>query len=147
VRDHAARVRSRDGLDVTVDAPANLPDLPDLPDLPVELEEDLYRIVQEALHNTVKHAQARTACVRFTLLGPGRDDLVVEISDDGRGADQPNPAASTLGLASMRERVRRWGGSLTASAAADHGYLVRVIIGDLTLLIARSAPVEEGGLS
>jgi signal transduction histidine kinase len=148
--DCAARVHSRDGLVVTVEAPA------ELPDLPVELEEDLYRILQEALHNTVKHAQAHTACVRFTMRG--HDELVMEISDDGRGADpanksqhtsqhtSQNTSQNTLGLASMRERVRRWGGSLTAGAATGRGYLVRVVIGDLTLLINRSVPGEENEL-
>jgi signal transduction histidine kinase len=141
VRDHAARVRSGDGLEVTVEAPA------DLPDLPVDLEEDLYRIVQEALHNTVKHARARAARVRLALQGPQRDELVMEISDDGRGNDQLESAADALGLVSMRERAQRWGGSLTASASAGRGYTIRVVIGDLTLLIARSVSIGEDDLS
>jgi signal transduction histidine kinase len=140
-RDHAARVRSGDGLDVTVEAPA------DLPDLPADLEEDLYRILQEALHNTVKHARARSARVRFALHGPERDELVMEISDDGCGTGQLEPAADALGLVSMRERARRWGGILTAGAATGPGYTIRVVIGDLTLLAGRSLPDEENDLS
>lgn len=136
IQAHAARIRSREGLAVMVEVPEELPDLPSA------LEEDLYRIVQEALHNTVKHAHARSARVRFAVSG---DELVLEVRDDGHGSGHPAPAREALGLVSMRERARRWGGDLTA-AISDSGYTVRVVIGDLTLLIARSVAGPEDEL-
>jgi signal transduction histidine kinase len=137
VHAHAARIRSREALAVTVHAPAALPDLPPA------LEEDLYRIVQEALHNTVKHAHARSVDVRFTVCA---DDLVLEVSDDGHdgGRDdthstgRPVPSRDALGLVSMRERARHWGGDLTSAVSAG-GYTVRVAIGGLGQLITRAA--------
>jgi signal transduction histidine kinase len=128
VRAHAAGIRSREALAVAVDTPAALPDLP------AELEEDLYRIVREALHNTVKHARARCVRVRFTVHG---DELVLEVSDDGHSPGRPAPTGDALGLVSMRERARHWGGDLTA-AIAEGGYTVRVVIGGLTGLHARA---------
>lgn len=134
VRTHATRTQVREGLLVTLDAPD------ELPELPPALEEDLYRIVQEALHNTVKHAKARAAHVRFAL---STDTLIVEICDDGGNTDEPGPpTADALGLMSMRERARHWGGDLTATLSGD-GFAVRVVITDLTLLIARADPIDE----
>jgi hypothetical protein len=46
----------------------------------------------------------------------------------------------------MRERAQRWGGILTAGAATGPGYIIRVVIADLTLLVARSVPAEENDL-
>jgi signal transduction histidine kinase len=131
---HAARIQAGEGLEVVVD----IPDV--LPELPPALENDLYRIVQEALHNTVKHAAARVAHIRFTLEG---DALIVEVRDDGGDAgDHAEAGADALGLVSMRERARQWGGDLTAAASGD-GFSVRVVITDLTLLIARSGAIQE----
>lgn len=80
----------------------------DLPSLPAELEEDAYRIVQEALNNVVKHAQATSAAVAIDA-GDGR--LTVEVRDNGVGlAGDPRPQA--LGLVSMRERAQRWSGTM-----------------------------------
>src|SRR5205809_945280 len=62
VRSHAESVRGTAGLDVEVDVDLS----PDVGDLPVELQEDLYRVVQEALHNVVKHAGATRAAVHIS---------------------------------------------------------------------------------
>jgi signal transduction histidine kinase len=84
------------------------------------LELAAYRVVQEALTNTIKHAGASTAGVRLVH---GAGSLHIEVSDDGR---TPSPAGSPHeghGLAGMRERVAMYGGELTAGRTAD-GYLV-----------------------
>lgn len=94
------------------------------PDLDVETQEDLYRIVQEALHNVVKHAHADTAVVRFG--GTADGGLEIEVTDDGGGADLPPAGGRGLGLVSMRERAERWGGSLSAGPRPSGGWRVRV---------------------
>jgi signal transduction histidine kinase len=81
-----------------------------------------YRIVQEALTNTLKHADATTAQVRMRYV---TDALELEIIDDGRGQDAVNGEAGGQGLIGMRERVALFGGELTASPRPGCGYEVR----------------------
>lgn len=88
----------------------------DLQDLPSDLAEDVYRILAEAIHNVVKHADAGTVTIRSTR----RDDtLVVVVTDNGRGisvghtSKGPSERSGGYGLTSMRERAERWGGSLS----------------------------------
>ena len=123
VTSHAASLRARTGLAVEVCAPADLGC-----ELPIVAEEDLYRIVCEALHNVVKHAHATAVVIRFCPTPDG--GVAVEVVDDGRGPDGvPEEAAGTrLGLVSMRERTQRWGGHLTAGPHPDGGWTVRAAI-------------------
>jgi signal transduction histidine kinase len=88
-----------------------------------------YRVVQEALTNVLRHAAADRAEV---ALAYGDDDLVVTVSDDGRGVRSVRTAAADRndrpgghGLAGMRERVTVLGGSLDAGPRADGGFAVR----------------------
>ncbi|MBP2365135.1 sensor histidine kinase [Pseudonocardia parietis] len=127
VRAHAASLEARTGLVVDVEAPPSLE-----PASGIDVQEDLYRIVQEALHNVVKHAQATAVDIRFTEDGGG---LVVEVTDDGSGAGAApgSPAGGgapqeTLGLVSMRERTQRWGGRLVAGPRPSGGWTVRVTL-------------------
>lgn len=85
-----------------------------------ELETTVYRLVQESLTNVVKHAHARTASV---LVGLDGGEIVVEVSDDGRGFDT-DTQASGFGLAGMRERVSLAGGTLSI-ASGERGTQVR----------------------
>ena len=71
-----------------------------------------YRIVQEALTNTLKHAEARAASVTLTYAASA---LEVVVADDGRGH---GPATGGHGLIGMRERTAVLGGRLTAGPAA-----------------------------
>ena len=73
-----------------------------------ELETTVYRLVQEALTNVVKHAQASTARV---LVGIARGEVIVEVKDDGVGFD-PGAQTAGFGLAGMNERVYLAGGTL-----------------------------------
>jgi signal transduction histidine kinase len=110
VRSHAESVRGTSGLHIDVEVDLS----PDVGDLPVELQEDLYRVVQEALHNVVKHAGATRASVLISTSGPP-DRVLVEISDDGSGLTS-QVRAGALGLVSMRERAERWGGSIVIAS-------------------------------
>ena len=79
------------------------------PDTSREIGVCIYRVVQEALRNVVRHSHATEASVRMTS-----DDcrLRVCIADDGAGFDAVEGEASGLGLASMRERLHVLGGDL-----------------------------------
>jgi signal transduction histidine kinase len=83
-----------------------------------------YRIVQEALTNTLKHAEATSAQVSVRYV---EDALELQVLDDGRGASPANgDSHAGHGLIGMRERVALFGGELTARPrGADQGYEVR----------------------
>jgi signal transduction histidine kinase len=84
-----------------------------------------YRIVQEALTNVLRHADARRACVDLAFEA---DALVVRVSDDGRGPRAARPAAADRGgghgLVGMRERVSVLGGRLETGPAPAGGFAV-----------------------
>jgi signal transduction histidine kinase len=82
-----------------------------------EVETTLYRIVQEALTNVVKHAEATRASVTLTRK-PG--SVVAVVEDDGRGFDVA-AANGGLGLIGMRERLAVVGGRLSIEASPGSG--------------------------
>ncbi|MEU0109028.1 histidine kinase [Streptomyces sp. NPDC006251] len=85
----------------------------------------VFRVVQEALTNTVRHADARTVSVRLDY---GEAELEVRVTDDGRGP-RPVPGAGGHGLVGVRERAAAHGGSAVAGPGADgRGFEVRVRI-------------------
>jgi len=87
-----------------------------------ELEAAIYRIVQEALTNTVKHGGATRARVEIREDG---SNVHVVVSDDGAGFD-PAVATAGFGLLGMRERVELLGGSLEIESAPGGGTTVTV---------------------
>jgi signal transduction histidine kinase len=93
-------------------------------ELPAGVDLSAYRIVQEALTNVVRHAQARRAEVTLTY---GSDAVEVAVCDDGVGmvTATANGSGSGHGLVGMRERVALFGGSFTAGAG-DGGRGFRV---------------------
>ena len=115
VRAHAASVQARTGLVVDVRVPQDVP-------VDLEVQEDLYRVVSEAMHNVVKHANATTVGVSVDVTAT---DLVVEVVDDGIGVDEVPRKPEQLGLVSMRERTERWGGRFEAGPRPARGWLVR----------------------
>jgi signal transduction histidine kinase len=114
-----ARVRSA-GLpvDLTVDG-TPLP-------LPAGLELAAYRVIQEALTNTIKHAHASRARVLLTHDDRG---LTIEVRDDGPASTAP-AAPAGHGIAGMRERVAMYGGDLTAAPTADGYRVVATLLPD-----------------
>ncbi|MET9692892.1 sensor histidine kinase [Streptomyces sp. NPDC006514] len=92
--------------------------------LPPTVGLTVFRIVQEALTNTRKHAGRARAHVRLTYRG---DEVGVEVRDDGAGAQAPPArltARSGYGLIGMHERVALQGGTLEAAALAGGGFRV-----------------------
>ncbi|MCM1947708.1 MULTISPECIES: sensor histidine kinase [Streptomyces] len=110
------RVRAG-GLDVRYETSGGLAGLP------APLAATAYRIAQEALTNTVRHARARTATVRIDRSGAL---LTVLVRDDGRGPRTTPGRAAGHGLAGMRERAAAHGGTATAGPGPDgRGFEVR----------------------
>jgi signal transduction histidine kinase len=91
--------------------------------LPPTVQVSAYRIVQEALTNTLKHSGASRADVHLRYRP---DQLEVEIVDDGPGEVVPGMTSGGLGLIGMRERASLHGGQLSAGPAAGGGFAVRV---------------------
>jgi signal transduction histidine kinase len=89
--------------------------------LPAEVDQAAYRIVQEALTNVRRHAEAATATVRLDY---GEEELGVGIEDDGRGP-AGGAAGDGSGIDGMRERARALGGRLEAGARPEGGFRVR----------------------
>lgn len=111
IRQHAATLHSAAGtpLPVTVDVP------PALPPLPAATEVAAYRIVVEALTNTTRHSAASSAAVELAVT----DRCLTLVVRDDSGSDGDWTAG--VGIASMRERSRQVGGTLTAIATRDGG--------------------------
>lgn len=89
--------------------------------LPPGLDLAAYRIIQEALNNVRRHANARRATVvlRYTA-----EDMRVEVTDDGVDIDGSVPAGGH-GLVGMRERVSLYGGDLETGTISGKGFTVR----------------------
>src|SRR5262249_30076489 len=92
--------------------------------LPAGVDLAAYRVVQEALTNTIKHAHASLADVRVRYDGE-HVDLVV--ADDGVGAVL-NGSNGGHGLIGMRERVALYGGELETAVRPEGGFLVRATL-------------------
>ena len=111
----AREVSRRTGMRVDVSA-GNLPDV-----LPDEHRTCVYRIVQEALNNAARHAQAATVQVSLRV-EPG--ELVMAVEDNGHGFDPANTRG--LGLLGMEERVRNMRGVFAIESAPGKGTAIRV---------------------
>jgi signal transduction histidine kinase len=92
---------------------------------PIEVEETLYRIAQEALHNVVKHAGAREVRLDVARVGEG---VLLRVIDDGRGFDPLAVPDGHLGIAGMRSRAERLGGQLTVTASPGRGTTIEVLV-------------------
>ncbi len=96
--------------------------------LPADVELGAFRIVQEAVRNTCRHAGARRLDVSLEL---GGDELAVAVADDGRGFSPDGPAsggADHLGLLGSRERARLLGGSFALRSAPGEGTVVGAVL-------------------
>lgn len=119
LRIHARAVEARSGLLVRVECPR------EPVGLDPDLEVDLYRIVQEALHNAVKHAQATVITIRVdTALGR----VAVAVEDDGRGLPGHPDGRPHLGFTSMTERTERWSGTMEVGRRPAGGTRVHTTV-------------------
>jgi signal transduction histidine kinase len=96
-------------------------DVPD--DLPDEYRVCIYRLVQEALNNALRHSGARNAKV---TVGRTANNIEVRVSDDGSGFD---PARTRgLGILGMEERVKRLGGTFTVQSKPEQGVVLIAVL-------------------
>lgn len=105
----ANSVRSGIQIDLQADGAAGVPR---------GLKVPVYRIVQEALNNVIKHSDAQHASVRLAV---DEEGVRVSISDDGRGFDPATVTPDHLGLGIMSERARVLGGELELGTAPGEG--------------------------
>ena len=103
-------VSRRSEMEVAVES-ENVPD-----DLPDEYRICIYRLVQEALNNAVRHSGSRNAKV---TVGQSAKGIAVRVSDGGRGFDSRR--ARGLGILGMEERVKRLGGTFTVESEPGGG--------------------------
>jgi two-component system sensor histidine kinase DesK len=108
--------------------------LPDtVPALPGGVDAALGWVVREATTNVLRHSGARIVTVE---LASGDDDVVLTVTDDGRGTAEPAGA----GLAGLAERVQAIGGRLDAGQTPGHGFRLAAVVP----LTARAAPESVG---
>lgn len=95
-------------------------------ELPAEVERDLYQIIQEALNNVLKHSAATHVTLRMVSESAR---LELEIMDNGKGFDPKTiQEKAGIGLASMRERAQRSGGTLSIRSQPGQGTCIQVMV-------------------
>ncbi|MFM0172405.1 PAS domain-containing sensor histidine kinase [Paraburkholderia sediminicola] len=105
----------------------------EIPELAEERAVAMFRIVQEALTNVTRHADAKQV---FITLEQSGDDCLLEVRDDGRGFDPVAIRKKSFGLAGMKERVLMLSGELDVTSSPGNGTLIKV-----------RAPIRSGMLS
>ena len=90
--------------------------------LPPGVDLAAYRVVQEALTNTIKHAPGAEASV---MIGYTDDSLEIEVTDNGGAHDSPPADGNGRGLIGLRERLAVYGGELTAGPTLTGGYRIK----------------------
>ncbi|RMF88950.1 MAG: sensor histidine kinase [Planctomycetota bacterium] len=93
--------------------------------LPLPLETAVFRIVQEAVNNAVRHAQASKIVVR---LEQPNGDLVIEVRDDGRGFDPQKIPGGHFGVIGLYDRAASFGGRAEIDSAPGRGTTVRAVL-------------------
>lgn len=105
----------RTHLPVIFEADTSLPEFPDIYSI------TLYRVLQEALTNTIKHAQASQVWVDLSL----EDDMVnLTVQDNGIGFSEEKPRSNGIGLTGLRERITIAGGMLNINSTLKHGTIL-----------------------
>jgi PAS domain S-box-containing protein len=120
LRTHSAALQGRIGLPIVVESELE-------ERLPLEIEETLYRISQEALHNVVKHAAARQVRLEIRRVGEG---VRLRIEDDGKGFDPTAVPDGHLGITGMRARAAKIDARLDCRSEPGRGTTIEVIVPD-----------------
>lgn len=103
-------------------------------DIGFHTEINLYRVVQEAMNNIRKHANASRIAVNMTASFP---DLILRIEDDGRGFDVPNRRIEAMnerrmGLQSMMERIKLLNGDISIRSQIGSGTVISIRVNTST---------------
>jgi signal transduction histidine kinase len=134
LRTHTAALQGRIGLPIVVESALD-------ERLPLAIEEVLYRISQEALHNVVKHASARQ--VRLEV-GRTASGVRLDVHDDGKGFDPTRVPDGHLGLAGMRARADKIGAKFSVWSVPGEGTRVEVLVPESAIAAGGDAPVSAG---
>ena len=96
-------------------------------EIPVEIEDELFRVAQEALCNVRKHSRATSASISLRY---GTGHVVLKIKDNGQGfaTIRHQTGRHGYGLSTMRERAERLGGKFEIETAPGHGTEVKIIV-------------------
>jgi PAS domain S-box-containing protein len=137
LRTHTAALQGRIGLPVVVESALD-------ERLPLAVEEVLYRIAQEALHNVVKHAGARQVRVELGRIASG---VRLRVADDGKGFDPARVPDGHLGLAGMRARADKVGARFSVKSVPGEGTTIEVVVPNAALEAAEVAPPPMHGAS
>jgi signal transduction histidine kinase len=132
VHRHASAVSARDGLEIAVEG-----NEAELPLLSGAAELHIFRIVQEALNNVVRHSRADRVTIAIASTAD-REKIAVVIEDDGQGFEVDRDRPGHHGLQVMRERCEALGGELAVESTAE-GTIIRASV----LLEAAADPEEE----
>jgi signal transduction histidine kinase len=124
LRSLVAEFGERSGIRVGLAAPETLPPLSEKAELA------LFRALQEALSNVMRHAKARSVDIGISV---SRDGVLLEVRDDGSGlAADATPErferAGHMGLAGMRERIADLGGTVRFQGGPGAGALLEVLV-------------------
>jgi len=91
----------------------------DIPEgIPTMLSLSVYRVIQELLHNTIKHAKASEILIQINTEG---DELVIEFEDDGVGYDPENLKRKGMGLENIQSRITYFKGTITTDSKKGEG--------------------------
>jgi len=116
----AATLQSRTAIEISTA-------LDDIPTLEPDVQVALYRTVQEALNNITKHAQATNVLISLEWVNK---ELVLTISDNGKGFDPKITKPSSLGMNIMRERAESINAHLSIESSIGLGTRVQVVWSD-----------------
>jgi signal transduction histidine kinase len=116
---HAAAVSAREGVIIAVEVPDAILQLEPA------VEEDLYRLGQEALHNVVKHSGASRAVVRLEV---HTETVTMVIMDEGRGFDPTTVPNGHFGLSTMADRAMQMGATIDIDTRRGGGTIIRVTV-------------------
>ncbi|MFS8105119.1 histidine kinase [Lentzea alba] len=120
IRKQSAAIASREGVEITVEVPGYRLSLDDA------AEAELFRVVQEAVHNSIKHARPTRISI---FIEEVRDVVLIEVADDGTGFDPEAVSfGGGMGLTGMRERVQQIGGQLEVASSPEGSTTVRVTV-------------------
>lgn len=107
------------GVSCRLEVPSRLPNIP----LTAEVRHNLFLVVKEALNNAVKHADPRQIKLGLELKN---DQLVIEVSDDGKGFGLDGTTTMGNGLENMQKRLNAIGGQLQVKSKPGQGTTVRL---------------------
>lgn len=115
LENHCREYSIRTGLPVTLEIDEKLSDLSDIYQI------TLYRFLQEALTNVIKHSQANHVWVELTL---DEKEIALTVQDNGKGFSEETSTTGGIGITGMRERLLLVGGNLLITSAHGRGTII-----------------------